>query len=121
MTANHILGRQGEKLACDYLQKINYHILDKNWRFKRYGEIDIIAVDRSTKELVFIEIKSRETSINDAKELVTIKKQHQIYKLAKSYLFLKKKEDCTCRFDVIAIKINKEGKQLEHMKNAFYL
>ena len=121
MTAAHKLGKQSEKLACDYLKKSNFLILDQNWRSGKYGEIDIIAYDNSTKNLVFIEVKSRDTSTDDAKELVTKKKQEQLYKLAKSYLYLKVLENQACRFDVIAIKINKEGKQIEHIRNAFYL
>lgn len=121
MTADHKLGRQGEKIALDYLKKNKFSILRQNWRSGKYGEIDIIANDNDTKELVFIEVKSRATSTDDAKELVTKKKQEQLYKLAKSYLFLNNLENNSCRFDVIAIKINEKGKAIEHIKNAFYL
>ena len=120
MTSDHKLGREGEKLASDYLQKNNFLILNKNWRSGRYGEIDIIADDKSTNELVFIEVKSRSTSTDDAKELVTKNKQRQLYKLAKSYLYLNARENCTCRFDVIAVRISEKGNKLEHIKNAFY-
>ena len=121
MTSDHKLGKEGERLASNYLQKNNFSILNKNWRSGRYGEIDIIANDKNTSELVFIEVKSRSTSTNDAKELVTKHKQRQLYKLAKSYLHLTSKNDCSCRFDVIAVRINKKGIKLEHIRNAFYL
>ena len=119
MTSDHKLGKEGERLASDYLQKNNFSIINQNWRSGKYGEIDIIAKDNKTNDLVFVEVKSRKTSINDAKELITKKKQQQLYKLAKSYLFLKGFEDCPCRFDVIAIKINEKGKALEHIRDAF--
>ena len=121
MTTDHKLGKEGEKIASEYLSKINFSILKQNWRSGKYGEIDIIAKDNDTKELVFIEVKARATSIDDAKELVTKNKQKQLYKLAESYLYLHSRENQSCRFDVIAIKINKEEKQLEHIKNAFYI
>ena len=121
MTADHKLGKEGEKIACEYLKKINFSILKQNWRSGKYGEIDIVAVDNSTKELVFVEVKSRATSLEDAKELITKKKQQQLYKLAKSYLYLHGNEDQACRFDVIAIRINKDRRQLEHIRNAFYV
>ena len=121
MTSDHKLGKDGEKLASDYLVNNNFLILNQNWRSGKYGEIDIIVSDTNTNELVFIEVKSRSTSTDDAKELVTKKKQSQLYKLAKCYLYLTNKENHSCRFDVIAIKINKEGNGLEHIKNAFYL
>src|SRR3989338_432038 len=108
-------GSQSEKIAFDYLTKNNFSILNQNWRSGKYGEIDIIATDNSSGKLVFIEVKSRSTSTDDAKELVTKNKQRQLYKLAKSYLYLNGKENCSCRFDVIAIRINKEGNKLEHI------
>lgn len=119
MITNHKLGKLSEKIACEYLEKINFSILNKNWRSGKYGEIDVIAMDNNTKELVFIEVKSRATSLDDAKELITPKKQEQLYKLAKSYLYFRKKENLPCRFDVIAIKINEKGRQIEHIRNAF--
>lgn len=121
MTTNYKLGKQGEKLAQEYLSKSNFSILNKNWRSGRYGEIDIVAFDNSKKELVFIEVKSRTTSTGDAKELVTKNKQKQLYMLANSYLAQNYKENLACRFDVIAIKINEREKEIEHIKNAFYL
>ena len=121
MTTDHKLGKLGEQLACDYLSESNFSILKQNWRAGKYGEIDVIAVDRGTKELVFVEVKSRATSTSDAKELVTKKKQEQLYKLAKSYLYLHASENQSCRFDVIAIRINNKGKAIEHIRNAFYL
>lgn len=114
-------GKRSEKIACNYLEKNKFLILDKNWHSGKYGEIDIVALDRDKKELVFIEVKSRSNSLDEAKELVTKKKQHQLYRLAESYLYLKNKENVSCRFDVIAIKINEKEKLLEHIKNAFYL
>ena len=121
MTSDHKLGKDGERLASNFLEKNNFSILDKNWHSGKYGEIDIIAKDNFSKELVFIEVKTRATSTDEAKELVTKKKQQQLYKLAKSYLYLGNLGDCTCRFDVIAIRINEKGRVLEHIKNAFYL
>ena len=112
-------GKEAEELAYKYLKE-KFKILNKNWHSGRYGEIDIIAKDNLTNEIVFIEVKSRKTSLEDAKELVTKKKQAQLYRLAKSYLFLNELENSACRFDVIAIKINEKGKELEHIRNAFY-
>lgn len=49
-------GNQGEDLACDYLKKIGYQIIQRNYLI-RGGEIDIIAKDE--EYLVFIEVKAR--------------------------------------------------------------
>ena len=49
MYKRHILGKEGENLALDYLKNKGYKILERNFMCKQ-GEIDIIAKDK--KELV---------------------------------------------------------------------
>ena len=49
-------GQLGENLACEYLVKNNYKIIERNFR-QPWGEIDIIA-KKSDKTLVFIEVKT---------------------------------------------------------------
>lgn len=49
-------GNYGEDLACEYLKKHGYKILERNYRI-RGGEIDIVA--RDGNYLVFVEVKSR--------------------------------------------------------------
>ncbi len=51
-----ITGNYGEDLACEYLRKQGYKILERNYRI-RGGEIDIVAMDGET--LVFVEVKAR--------------------------------------------------------------
>ena len=41
-------GNLGERLASQYLQSLGYEIIERNWRYSRYGEIDIIAVEKNT-------------------------------------------------------------------------
>lgn len=53
---NLSLGRHGEKIASEYLQKQGYKIVEMNFH-KRWGEIDIVALDKDT--LVFVEVKTR--------------------------------------------------------------
>jgi len=53
------IGSIGEKLAADYLERIGYSILQRNFRC-RYGEIDIIACN--SEYLVFCEVKTRKGS-----------------------------------------------------------
>lgn len=51
-----ITGAHGEDLACEYLKKNGYKILERNYRI-RGGEIDIVAKEGDT--LVFVEVKAR--------------------------------------------------------------
>jgi len=56
MTHKSQLGQLGEDLACEYLVKKKYKIIDRNFR-QKWGELDIIskAPDRT---LVFVEVKA---------------------------------------------------------------
>ena len=50
------IGDLGENMACLYLKKLKYSILDRNY-WKKWGEIDIVA--RGTDGIVrFIEVKT---------------------------------------------------------------
>ena len=79
------LGDFGEKIACKYLKRLNYKLIETNFRSKQ-GEIDIIAEDN--KELVFIEVKTRHnTKYGKAIEAVNYQKQKHIYKTAEYYIY----------------------------------
>lgn len=54
--SNQVTGNYGEDLACNYLQKLGYKVLARNYRI-RGGEIDIVCQDGLT--LVFVEVKCR--------------------------------------------------------------
>lgn len=51
------LGKYGESLATVFLKKRGYKILARNFRAKKFGEIDIIAKEK--KQIVFIEVKTK--------------------------------------------------------------
>lgn len=110
---NKIKGEIGEEIACKYLIKKRYKILDRNFK-NSIGEIDIIAKDK--KEIVFVEVKSRTTiEFGEPKEAVNNFKQQKIHNVALCYLKLKKLEDVSIRFDVVEVL---DG-EVNHIKNAF--
>ncbi|PJA97767.1 MAG: YraN family protein [Ignavibacteriales bacterium CG_4_9_14_3_um_filter_30_11] len=120
MTDKKKIGNKGEELAAELLTKKNYKIIDKNYRFGK-GEIDIICEDTESKNLVFVEVKSR-TNLNfgDPIFALTKRKMAQLRKIADSYLYEKKLDDIDCRFDVITILYKlKEKPEIKHYKNAF--
>lgn len=116
---NRKIGTDCEKLAFEYLEKNNFSIVNKNWRLSKFGEIDLVALDKSKKEIVFVEVKSQVNSSIDPKEQITRRKQKRLIHLANSYIHLNNLKNCSCRFDVIAIRVSKEVKSIEHIKNAF--
>ena len=69
---NYNLGKLGEKIAEKYLIKNKYTIIEKNF-YSKQGEIDIIAEEKDTREIVFIEVKTRTNSkYGRPKDAVTI-------------------------------------------------
>ena len=95
------LGKLGESLAVDELERRGYAIVARRYR-TRHGEIDIVADDGDT--LVFVEVKAR---TNDecglAAEGVTRWKQRQLASMAEEYLARNDVVNRPCRFDVVAI------------------
>ena len=109
------LGNKGEAIASDYLKKIGYEILDKNFR-TRYGEIDLIAGDG--EEIVFTEVKTRRNSnFGYPEEAVGEKKIEKIIKVANAWLEEKEKFDNSWRIDIIAIELNVQPPKITHIKN----
>lgn len=49
------IGKLGEDIACKFLMKHGFSVLDRNYT-KKWGEIDIIA--KKKEKLFFIEVKS---------------------------------------------------------------
>ena len=79
------LGIYGEDLACKYLQAKGYTILERNFRCRRFGEVDIVASKAGV--LSFIEVKARCSSrYGKPAEAVTLTKQRKIYRVAQYYL-----------------------------------
>lgn len=98
------LGYFGENLACYYLRKQGYKIIARNFRCRRYGEIDIIA--SKDEVLAFIEVKTRSSSLyGQPMEAVTTVKQNKIYRCAQYFMQLKGIIHCMpiLSFDVIEV------------------
>ena len=60
MALHNELGKWGEDVAADYLQRQGYTIIERNWK-SGHRDLDIIALDGNT--LVFVEVKTRRNRI----------------------------------------------------------
>lgn len=117
MAEHNTLGKKGEELAVEFLKKLGYTIAETNWHEKKF-EIDIIAQDNN--ELVFVEVKTRSTNyFGKPEEAVTPSKQKHLIEGA-NYYIEKNEIDLECRFDVVAVVINKTEETINHIKDAFY-
>jgi putative endonuclease len=116
MAEHNQLGKQGEELAVQFLQKLGYTIIETNWQQHKF-EIDIIAQDKN--EIVFAEVKTRSTTyFGKPEEAVTLSKQKHLIEGADFYL-QEKEIDLEARFDVISVVIDKTT-EISHIKDAFY-
>ena len=114
---NRELGLKGEKVACNFLKRQGYRILERNYR-SPFGEVDIIA--RKGKSLVFCEVKTRSGGdMEEALEAVDTVRQGRLGRAASYYLSAVGDHRSECRFDVIALLRDGGGWRIEHVEDAF--
>ncbi|MGC8659707.1 MAG: YraN family protein [Desulfomonilaceae bacterium] len=108
-------GAQAELIAEQKLMELGYKIVTRNF-FCKLGEIDIIA--RHGSDLVFIEVRSRHSSVA-LNPLFTLdqRKINRVIKAAKFYL-ASKPADCPMRFDVVIVTL-RPIPDVEIVQNAF--
>ena len=112
---NKKTGNAGEDLACRYLEKQGYVILERNKRYSRFCELDIIAKYKNTT--VFVEVKTRKSdAYGTPAEAITQTKFENIKKGVQFYLAENKVKDF--RIDVICITLKPQLK-IEHLKNIY--
>lgn len=117
MAQHNELGKKGEELALELLEKKGYFIRDKNWRYQK-AEVDIIAQQGDI--LAVVEVKTRSsTDFGDPQDFVNPKKIKLLVTAIDEYVN-SKELDVEVRFDIIAIV--KEGARfnIEHIEDAFY-
>lgn len=112
---NRKTGSEKEQLACDFLKQNGVIIVEKNYRFHRNGEIDLIGHDG--EYLVFFEVKYRKTAnAGYAAQAVNFNKIRQICKVADYYRMTHSVSyNKPVRFDVVAI----DKDNINWIKNAF--
>lgn len=113
------IGSIGERLATDFLSAKGYRIVQRNY-FAFKVEIDLIALDESTNQIVFIEVKTLQNDyFQQPYEEVNLKKQRNIIKAADIYLRRHNIEK-EARFDVISIVLKTDSQvKITHIISAF--
>lgn len=115
MRASQALGRYGEDLAAEHLERQGLTILARNWR-STAGELDILARDGAT--LVVCEVKTRRSrAFGSPEEAVGPRKIRRMRELALHWLDEQQLHVPHIRFDVIAIVQPSTGApQLTHLR-----
>ena len=113
-TAMNRAGARAEELCAELLRKAGLRVLARNWRC-RHGEIDLIAEEGRT--LVFAEVRYRsDARFGGAAESVTAAKRARL--LAAARLYLARRPDADCRFDVLLLDALEAGR-VQWIRNAF--
>ena len=115
MAAHNELGRWGEDLAIDYLERKGYMILERDWK-SGHRDIDIIA--RTEDEVVFVEVKTRRTSKFGAPyEAVDYHKLRNLQAAINHYIRYKR-IDLNVRFDIISVVLhNTTEPEIQHIED----
>ncbi|HUT67798.1 MAG TPA: YraN family protein [Dehalococcoidales bacterium] len=111
-------GMLGENIACDFLGKNGYHIIEKNYRCPG-GEIDIIARQEDT--LVFVEVRTKTSRrFGTPEESITPTKMERLRTVAAHYGQNRNNLPASWRIDVVAIQMDSRGKvsRIEIIENA---
>ncbi|MCW1888012.1 MAG: YraN family protein [Candidatus Moranbacteria bacterium] len=119
------IGVYGEEIACRFLQKKGYKILERNFsntRGVRLGEIDIVACFR--ERIIFVEVKTRRflgdmTVLPEAN--INKQKLHKLSKIAQVYLKQKRLENKPYQFDAVSVLYNETEKKafVKHIESIF--
>ncbi len=110
---NREFGNKGEDIACEYLIKNGYEIVDRNVHFSKFCEIDIIA--KLKNKIVFVEVKTRKNEdFGSPLEAITKNKYNNIKTGVYSYVQGHNIKDF--QIDVIGI-VMFPNLKIQHLKN----
>jgi putative endonuclease len=111
-------GMLGERLACEFLGKNGYQIIETNYRCPD-GEIDIITRQKDT--LVFVEVRTKKSrKFGTPEESITPTKMERLRKVAFHYGQNRTNLPAAWRIDVVAIQMDNQGRvsRIELIENA---
>ena len=114
------VGNQAESIALNYLTQQGLELIEQNYLTK-FGEIDIIMLDKVEQVLVFVEVRYRKDKLfGSASDTVTSVKQAKIIRSAQRYLQQHDEfDEFMCRFDVVGIESDLKYPKINWIKDAF--
>ena len=107
---------EGELIAIKYLQRKGYKVLDTNFKFSRFWEIDIIC--KKENITIFIEVKYRTNDkYGTPEESITKNKLRKAKRTIEYYIVKHENNFEDIRFDVVSIVRETKSYKLKHYKN----
>jgi len=119
MAAHNELGRWGEDVAADYLQRKGYVIVARDWK-SGHRDLDIVAINEARDTMVFVEVKTRRNRIfADPEEAVGYQKIRNL-QLAANHYIKYHRVDLDVRFDIVTVTGTPAVTPfIEHIEDAF--
>lgn len=115
MKISNPTARIGEEMAANFLKKLGYKIIDRNFR-ARNTEIDIVLV--KDKTLVFVEVKTRTSEkFGTPLEQITYWKLKSLIKAAQYYKMTHQKLPEAMRIDAVSVDLSSKEPKIEHIQN----
>lgn len=120
MAIHNEIGKLGEDLAVEFLEKEGFKIFDRNYNFER-SEIDIVALWEEPTELHIIEVKTRSnTQFNHPEESLTEQQQENIARVTRFYLRERQLVSVPVVFDLIAVSLDDPNNpEIKHLEDIF--
>jgi putative endonuclease len=117
--SKQVLGREGERVAEQFLKQKGFKIVERNYRCAA-GELDLIVLDK--RVVVFVEVKTRTgLGFGTPLEAVAYHKQQKMIQAAQYFLSEKGLHQRDARFDVVGVSWPGREPVVEHIENAFDL
>jgi putative endonuclease len=117
--AKHLdLGRKGESLAKEHLEKAGYEIMDENWT---HGHLELDLIAYKDKVIIFTEVKTRTGNFfGEPEDFVDKRKQKLLVEAAEEYVYLMNHQG-EVRFDIISVLFDRQDNYtLKHIEDAFW-
>lgn len=112
-------GERGERLAAEFLQRLGYKVVARNWRNPRdkRDELDLVCADGGV--LVFVEVKARAAeALVPGFYAVNTRKRNVVRRAATAYMRKLTPRPHTYRFDVVEVSILGDGTpEVRHYEN----
>jgi len=117
--ARRTLGRLGEQLAAEHVERLGWRVVARNFR-TRLGELDLIAADADV--LVFVEVKTCRAGRGHPWQSLHERKRSQVRRMAPSFLNSSERPWFReLRFDAIGVTLDADDAlvRLDHLQAAF--
>ena len=101
-------GARAEDLACTFLKRSGYNVLDRNWR-RPWGELDIVA--ERDRVIHFIEVKASRQQIGGFEPFLRAdgRKMHKVQRTSQTWLTAHRySSETEWQMDIISVILNSE-------------